>query len=70
MQQQASLDQNYDFFLETDLDKYKGEWVIICGEKIVSHGDNLKEIVEEAKKKCANKKFLITRVPSEETMIF
>ncbi len=70
MPQQAFLDKNYNFFLETDLDKYKGEWVIICEDKIISHGNNLKEIVEEAKKRCANKKFLITRVPSEETMIF
>jgi 2-polyprenyl-3-methyl-5-hydroxy-6-metoxy-1,4-benzoquinol methylase len=70
MPQQAVLDKNYDFFLETDLDKYKGEWVIICNNEIISHGNNLKEIVEEAKKKCGSKKFLITRVPSEETMIF
>ena len=70
MPQQTILNKNYDFFLETNLDKYKGEWVILCENEIVSHGNNLKKIVEEAKKKCANKKFLITKVPSEETMIF
>ncbi len=70
MPQQTFSGTSYDFFLETDLDKYKGEWVVLCENKIVSHGNNLKEIVEEAKKKCGNKKFLITRVPSEETMIF
>jgi len=70
MPQQASLNNSYDFFLETDLEEYKGEWITICDNKIISHGDNLKEIVEIAKKECKNKKFLITRVPSEETMIF
>ena len=66
----TSLEASYDFFLETDLDKYKGEWVIICENNVISHGNNLKEIVAEAKKTCKNKKFLIARIPSEETMIF
>jgi hypothetical protein len=70
MSQQTVLENSYNFFLETDLDEYKGEWVTICDNKIISHGSNLKEIVEMAKKECKNKKFLITRVPSEETMIF
>lgn len=70
MPQQEVLDASYNFFLETDLDNYKGEWITICDNNVISHGNNLKEIVEEAKKKCGNKKFLITRVPSEETMIF
>lgn len=70
MQKQAFLNASYNFFLETDLDIYNGEWITICDNKVISHGNNLKEIVEEAKKKCGNKKFLIAKVPSEETMIF
>jgi len=70
MQQQTSPNTSYDFFLEADLDKYKGKWIIICGDKIISQGNELKEIVAEAKKKCGNKKFLIAKIPSEETMIF
>ena len=70
MSQQAVLDASYNFFLKTDLDKYNGEWVVICENKIVSHGNNLKKIVDEAKRECGNKKFLIAKVPSEETMIF
>ena len=70
MLQQTFLDASYNFFLETDLERYTGEWITICDDKIISHGNNLKEIVEEAKKKCGTKKFLIAKVPSEETMIF
>jgi hypothetical protein len=70
MPQQAMLKDSYDFFLKTDLGNYKGEWITICDNKIISHGANLKEIVEIAKKECKTKKFLIARVPSEETMIF
>jgi len=64
------LESSYNYFLETDLNKYKGEWVTICENKIASHGVDLKKVVEEAKKICGNKKFLIAKVPSEETMIF
>jgi len=70
MPQQTFSGSSYDFFLETNLEKYTGEWVTICEGQIISHGNNLKEIVEEAKKKCGSKKFLIAKVPSEETMIF
>ena len=42
----------------------------ISGDKIVAHGHNLKEVVEEAKKNSLGNKFLLARVPSEETMIF
>ena len=70
MTQQTFSDTNYNFFLETNLDKYKGKWIIICDNKIISSGNELKKLVAEAKEKCGNKKFLIARIPSEETMIF
>ena len=67
---QTILDNSYNYFLKTNLERYKGEWITICENKIISHGDNLKKVVEEAKKECDGKKFLIAKVPSEETMIF
>lgn len=66
----ALSESNYEYFLETNLEKYKGEWVTICDNRIISHGNNLKKVVEETKKVCGNKKFLIAKVPSNETMIF
>ena len=67
---QTILENSYNYFLEANLDKYKGEWITISDNKIISHGDNLKKVVEEAKKECGNKKFLIAKVPSGETMFF
>ncbi|MCL5730313.1 MAG: DUF5678 domain-containing protein [Candidatus Pacearchaeota archaeon] len=65
---QQTPDTSYDFFLETDLNKYKGEWVAISDSAIVASGKDLKKVVEIAKKK--GKKFLLAKVPSGETMIF
>lgn len=67
---QTILENSYNYFLEANLDRYNGEWITICDNKIISHGDNLKKVVEEAKKECGNKKFIIAKVPSKETMIF
>jgi hypothetical protein len=65
-----ALKSTYNYFLETNLEKYKGEWIAIFDNKIVSHGKDLKKLVEEAKEICADKKFLLAKVPSDETMIF
>lgn len=64
------MDQNYQFFIKTDLSHFIGQWVAICDQKIVSHGKDVKRVFSEAKEKCPQKRPLITRVPEKETMIF
>ncbi len=65
-----SEDSNYEVFIKTDFGKYKGKWVAICEESIVSVGENAKETYKDAEKKCPNKKILIAKVPEEQTMIY
>ena len=64
------MNTNYQFFMKENMDKFIGEWVAICDNKIISHGENVKEVFSEAKKKCPNKRPLLTRIPDKETMIF
>jgi len=68
MEQQ--LKQNYDYFIEANLEKYVGEWVAICDNNIVAHGKNAKNVFEEASKKCPGKKPLLSKVPAKAAMIF
>lgn len=56
--------------MKTELDHFRGQWVAICNQEIVSYGKKLKEVLEEAKRKYPDTKPLIVRVPEEETMIF
>lgn len=65
---QQTLETSYNFFLETDLNRYKGEWVAISDSTIVAHDIDLKKVAEKAK--ISGKKFLLAKVPSGETMIF
>ena len=60
----------YNSFMQTDIGKYVGEWIAVSEDRILAHGKNLKEVVELAKALSKGRKFLIARVPGEETMIF
>lgn len=64
------MDDNYSFFLSVNLDKYLGQWIAIVDRKIVSNGKSFKEVLKQARTKCPNKKPFVTRVPTEEAMIF
>lgn len=61
---------NYQYFMETDISSYIGQWIAICEDRIISHGKSLKEVVAQAKIQSNGKKFLLAHVPSEEAMIF
>jgi len=56
--------------MEVQLDQLRGKWVVILDERIVVSGDNVKELIEEAKKKHPNKKLVLARVPEEGTLIY
>ena len=56
--------------MEAQLDKLRGKWVIILDEHIVVFGDNIKEIIKEAKEKYPNKKLVLAKVPEEGTLIY
>ena len=64
------MEQNYQFFMRTNVDHYIGQWVAICDQKIVSHGKSVKKVFKEAKEKCPKERPLLTRIPNKETMIF
>jgi hypothetical protein len=64
------MSQNYEFFLKTDVSSFIGEWIAICDQRIVSHGNDAKKVFEEAKKKCPKVRPLLTKVPEKDTMIF
>lgn len=64
------MDKDYQFFLTTDIDPYIGQWVAICNQQIVSHGNDVREVFREAKEQFPRKQPLMVRVPDKETMIF
>ena len=65
-----NIQNNYQYFMNINVDKFIGEWIAICDERIVAHGKCFKDVFKEAKEKCAPKRPMITKVPDKETMIF
>jgi len=61
---------NYEMFLKTDVSRYIGEWIAICDGKVITHGKKVKEVFNEATKKCPGKRPFIARIPENESMIF
>ncbi len=61
--------ENFDFFLKKDLTKFSGKWVAIVNKNIVASSDNLKNMMDEIKKKHPEKEPLIVRAPTRSALI-
>ena len=55
---------------EVSLDKLRGKWVILLDEHIIASGEDVKKIINEAKQKYPNKRFVLAKVPEEGTLIY
>lgn len=61
--------KEFEFFLEADLEKYKGEYIAIIGKKIAAHGKDAKKTWEQARKKFPTKLPTIAKIPHEEALV-
>jgi len=64
------MESSYQTFLDSDLENYKGKWIVILNEHIIASGDKIEETLKKAKEKYPNKKFMLAKVPEEGTMIY
>lgn len=53
---------NYEWFLKKDFSKYSGKWLAIIDQKIVASGDNVNQVIKDAKKEHPHKRPFITKV--------
>jgi len=47
-----------------------GKWVILLDENIIAYGKDIKELIEEAKAKHPNKKFVLAQIPEKGNLIY
>ena len=62
--------KEYETFMTMDLTPYKGKWIAIYGQEVISCGKNFKTVFNQAKKKLPNKHPFFTMVPGGESWIF
>jgi ABC-type molybdate transport system substrate-binding protein len=60
---------DYEWFVKTDLSRYKGKYVAIADQKVVSSGYDAKKVYEEARKKAPQSKPALAKIPSEDVMV-
>lgn len=60
---------DYDWFIQKDLSRYKGKYVAIAGQKVVSSGYDAKEVYNKALKESPKTKPTLAKIPSEDVMV-
>jgi len=63
------IDENYEYFIETDLSEYEGKYVAIHNNEVQFSGDNLKELYYLMRERFPDAIPFITRVCSGQAMI-
>ena len=53
---------------KVDFSKYVGQWVVICGDKVVAHDKNLSNIEKEIKE--CKRTPTVAKIPKKEILIF
>lgn len=59
------MNGDYEWYLNADLDEYTGKWIVIVNKKVVESGTNIKEMLENVRKKNPNAKPLLAKVPEK-----
>lgn len=69
MMKEIDMNKDHNFLARTDLSDYAGQWVAVCEERIVSHGEILKNVIEQAKVTCGSRQPLLFKVPNAGVLI-
>ncbi|MBI5635802.1 succinyl-CoA synthetase subunit alpha [Candidatus Micrarchaeota archaeon] len=62
------MDENYEFYLNSNLEKYVGEWIAVVDGKIIPHGASVKRAYQECRKQCPGKTPFLACVPKSAAM--
>jgi len=60
---------NYQNFIKTNTSRFKGQWIVLFGKKIVAHGKQADVIYERALKKYPAQKISLAKIPAESTLV-
>ena len=58
---------DYEWYLETDLSRYRGKWIIIVNKEVVASGikEEMKELLKDVMKKYPGYMPLIAKIPEK-----
>ena len=56
--------------MDVNSENLEGKWVILLNEHIIESGDDIKVLVENARKAHPGKKLTLAKVPTKDSMIY
>ena len=59
----TTLSRNYEFYANADLSEYAGEWIAILNERVIAHGNNVKELIKKTKETDPDAAPFIAKIP-------
>ena len=62
------VSNNFNFFMQSDLSKYAGEWIAVLGNKVIANGKSASEVLKESSSKSKEKP-TIMRVPEDNQVL-
>lgn len=63
------ITENYEFFVNENLEEYENRWVAIIESKVVAAADDIKSLMKEVKRLYPGKEPLVAKVPSRKMEI-
>ena len=61
--------KDFQWYVNADLDQYRGEYVVILDEHVLYHGPNLAELLREFRKHYPDQTPKVAKIPLEETLV-
>ena len=62
--------KNYEFYVQSDLERHSREWVAIYESAMLAHETNVKIVAKQATEVCGSQEFLLAAVPAEKSLTF
>ncbi|MBI4669648.1 MAG: hypothetical protein HY747_10800 [Elusimicrobia bacterium] len=63
------MNKEFQFFLRSDLKKYRGRYIAIVGHKVAASGYDAKKVWEQARQKYPNQLLTLAKLPKSETLV-
>jgi hypothetical protein len=61
--------KDFEWFIQNDLKRYGGDYVIITDEKVISHGKNLTKLLNDFRARYPDKTPKIAKIATEDALI-
>lgn len=64
-----AVSKDFQWYVDADLNRYRGEYVVILDEQVVYHGPDLAQLLKEFRKTYPHKVPKVAKIPLEETLV-